>query len=117
MLYIYKFTNKINGKIYIGQTNDIEQRKRGHKSTAFNEKSHDYHCAFHNAIRKYGLDNFDFEAAYSKQLNFVKTFSVSSNTADADVRTTNIDYQKVDKLATIDSRTYCIAYKQYGVNN
>ena len=61
MLYIYKFTNKINGKIYIGQTNDIKPRKRGHKSTAFNEKSHNYHCAFHNAIRKYGWDNFDFE--------------------------------------------------------
>ena len=61
MLYIYKFTNKINGKIYIGQTNNPEQRKRGHKSTAYNKKAHDYTNAFHNAIRKYGWDNFDFE--------------------------------------------------------
>lgn len=61
MLYIYKFTNKINGKTYIGQTNNIEQRKRGHKSTAYNNKAHDYHNAFHNAIRKYGWENFDFE--------------------------------------------------------
>ena len=61
MHYIYKFTNKINGKVYIGQTNNIEQRKRGHKSTAYNSKAHDYTNAFHNAIRKYGWENFDFE--------------------------------------------------------
>ena len=27
MYYIYKFTNKTNGKIYIGQTNNIQKRK------------------------------------------------------------------------------------------
>lgn len=61
MHYIYKFTNKINDKIYIGQTNNIEKRKRGHKSTAYNPKSPDYTNAFHNAIRKYGWNNFNFE--------------------------------------------------------
>lgn len=30
MHYIYKVTNKINGKIYIGQTNNFEKRKREH---------------------------------------------------------------------------------------
>lgn len=61
MLYIYKFTNKINGKIYIGQTNNIENRKRNHKSEAFNKKSNGYFLPFHSAIRKYGWDNFKFE--------------------------------------------------------
>lgn len=61
MLYIYKFTNKVNGKVYVGQTNDIVKRKRGHKSTAFNSKSKDYNLPFHNALRKYGWENFDFE--------------------------------------------------------
>lgn len=61
MYYIYKFTNKINGKTYIGQTNDIIKRKRGHKSDSFNIKSTGYYLPFHAAIRKYGWDNFDFE--------------------------------------------------------
>lgn len=59
--YIYKFTNKINGKGYIGQTNNIENRKRNHKSDSFNPRSNSYGSYFHNAIRKYGWENFDFE--------------------------------------------------------
>lgn len=61
MLYIYKFTNKITGKIYIGQTNNIEKRKRGHKSESFNPKANGYNLPFHAAVRKYGWENFEFE--------------------------------------------------------
>lgn len=61
MLYIYKFTNMTNQKVYIGQTNDIEKRKRGHKSESFNTKANGYHLPFHCAVRKYGWDNFNFE--------------------------------------------------------
>lgn len=61
MLYIYKFTNKITGKCYVGQTNNIEKRKRGHKSESFNPNANGYNLPFHCAIRKYGWENFDFE--------------------------------------------------------
>lgn len=61
LLYIYCFTNKINGKKYVGQTNNIENRKRGHKSDAFNQKSNGYKLPFHAAIRKYGWDSFNFD--------------------------------------------------------
>lgn len=61
MYYIYKYTNKINGKSYIGQTNNIQKRKNGHRSTAYNPKSYNYSDAFHIAFRKYGEDNFNFE--------------------------------------------------------
>lgn len=61
MIGIYKYQNKINGHIYIGQSIDIAQRQYNHKSSAFNEKSCDYNSQFHQAIRKYGLQNFDFE--------------------------------------------------------
>lgn len=59
--YIYCYTNKINGKKYVGQTNNIERRKREHKSVSFNVKSPQYKDLFHQKIREYGIDNFNFE--------------------------------------------------------
>ena len=61
MYYIYKYTNKINGKVYIGQTNNLQKRFNGHKSEAFNPKSKGYNLPFHCAIRKYGIKNFIYE--------------------------------------------------------
>ena len=51
---IYKWTNKINGKSYIGQTIDEEGRKKDHIRGK-------YKCYFHDAIKKYGLENFNYE--------------------------------------------------------
>ena len=62
-IYIYSFINKKNGHRYIGKTNDVDRRKREHKSLAFNTKiigtNHD--CIWYKKIREYGWDNFDFE--------------------------------------------------------
>jgi len=61
MAFIYCYTNKVNGKKYIGQTNNPERRKREHRSNAFNPKSKDRNIPFYNAIRKYGIESFDYE--------------------------------------------------------
>lgn len=61
MTYIYKFTNKINGHCYIGQTNNLQKRYNGHKSESFNPKVSGYWLPLHCAIRKYGIDNFTYE--------------------------------------------------------
>lgn len=58
---IYKITNNINGKSYIGQSIDIKKRWREHKSASFNKNSKDYDMVIHRAIRKYGKENFSFE--------------------------------------------------------
>ena len=55
MIGIYKITNLVNGKIYIGQSRNIEERWRVHKK----EVSLDY--PLYRAFKKYGLDNFSFE--------------------------------------------------------
>lgn len=60
MDYIYCYTNKLNGHKYVGQTNNIERRKREHLSCAFNPSSKDYNYLFHKKIRQYGIDNFIF---------------------------------------------------------
>lgn len=60
--YIYCYTNKQNGKKYVGQTNNIKRRYKQHKDDSFaNYSDARYNQAIHCAIRKYGLDNFDFE--------------------------------------------------------
>lgn len=61
MSIIYCYTNKINGKKYVGQTNNEKRRIREHKSCAFNEKSYSYNLPFHKAIRKYSFENFIYE--------------------------------------------------------
>lgn len=61
MVVIYKFQNKINQKIYIGQTNNFQKRYSSHKSSAYNKQANDYNVPFHNAIRKYGIENFSYE--------------------------------------------------------
>ena len=57
MGYIYKITNKINGKVYIGlTTTSIEQRWRGHINES---KKCDRHL--YASMRKYGIENFNIE--------------------------------------------------------
>lgn len=56
MTGIYKITNQINGKSYIGQSIDIIGRWNRHRSYAQKEDSPLYY-----AIRKYGIENFIFE--------------------------------------------------------
>lgn len=59
--YIYLFTNRINGKYYVGQTNNLKRRYNSHKSDSYNKKSNGYWLPFHCAIRNYGLENFTFQ--------------------------------------------------------
>lgn len=58
---IYKIENNINHNIYIGQSKNIKDRWRSHKSNAFNQNSKDYNMVIYQAIRKYGIDAFSFE--------------------------------------------------------
>lgn len=56
MIGIYKITNQINNKSYIGQSIDIKRRWRDHKSKWVNQ---DY--PLQKAFKKYGIENFSFE--------------------------------------------------------
>lgn len=58
---IYKATNKINNKVYIGQTTrPLDERIYYHTYRAYNEPEIE-HTHFINAIRKYGANNFVWE--------------------------------------------------------
>jgi group I intron endonuclease len=59
-MIIYKATNKINGNCYIGKTiQSLRNRKQNHKNDSFNRINR-YNSYFHQAIRKYGFDNFEW---------------------------------------------------------
>lgn len=69
MIGIYKITNKINNKVYIGQSIDIEKRWRAHIYRSTKEEYQEY---LYQAIRKYGINKFDFsiiEECSSDQLD------------------------------------------------
>lgn len=58
MAYIYKITNNINQKVYIGQTIMAPmQRWQKHKSDARLNRSY----PLYKAMNKYGINNFSFE--------------------------------------------------------
>ena len=61
MIGIYKITNKINGKSYIGQFVCIEKRFKNHINTINKVTDHCYDYPLYRALRKYGINNFDFE--------------------------------------------------------
>lgn len=71
--YIYKYTNLINGKIYIGKTYRLNKRKYEHKHREVN-------TYFHNALKKYGFENFKYEVIAQtdndKTLNFLETYYI-----------------------------------------
>ena len=60
MPYIYKITNTINGKMYIGKTSStIEARWKEHREDATCRSKE--HRPLYSAIQKYGVDNFIVE--------------------------------------------------------
>lgn len=61
MVGIYKITNLINQHSYIGQSVQIEKRWLRHQKDAFNKTSKGYNYPLYQAIRKYGLEYFNFE--------------------------------------------------------
>ena len=56
---IYKINNTINNKVYIGQSQDIDTRLRGHKST-LKANTH-FNIHLQRAYNKYGIDSFTYE--------------------------------------------------------
>lgn len=77
MVGIYKIQNKLNGKIYIGQSNDIERRFKEHCCPNRYLKSK---IIVEYAIQKYGKENFDFsviEECPIEQLNERETYWIN----------------------------------------
>src|SRR5665213_636537 len=63
MSIIYKATNQINQKVYIGHTTNFNKRKYHHIWEASQGEGH----YFHRALTKHGADNFLWEIIYENE--------------------------------------------------
>lgn len=127
MIGIYKITNLINGKCYIGQSVHIERRWQEHKQPSATS-------VIAQAIRSYGVDNFSFEVLeetaikdldaregyYIQQFNsivpngyniieFTESQHTSFGTFDKEIY-----YQIVDKIRNTDL-TFDEIAKEFGL--
>lgn len=68
---IYKFTNIINRKIYIGSAKNLRKRFVHHISDLKNNSHHSRH--FQNAWNKYGEDNFIYEIIELVEIDLLLT--------------------------------------------
>lgn len=65
---IYLWTNLINGKKYVGKSEDIASRKRGYRKEV--NKGSDRYII--KALRKYGFENFSFEVIEEVEDNILE---------------------------------------------
>lgn len=75
MIGIYKITNNINGKIYIGQSNNIQRRFSEHQNRGAASR-----IPVDVAIQRYGKENFNFEIIEEcsiEQLNQKETYWIT----------------------------------------
>ncbi len=85
---IYKFTCRVNGKSYIGQSANVVSRYRSHFNNHDNENLKDYNTKFYRALRKYGFESFNFEILEliedvsklnEREAHWIKTFDSFKN--------------------------------------
>ena len=85
MHYLYRITNTVNGKVYIGQTKNLQKRKSQHKLNSTNKH-------LRNSIKLYGWYSFDFEA-----------IACCKTQEDA-------DYTEIELIKQYDSRNLDVGY-------
>ena len=123
MIGIYKITNKINNKVYIGQSIDIQRRWERHRVVAFNDSYPQYNCLLYKAFRKYGFNNFSFEVLEEcgeEELNNLENFYIQQyNSCNRDKGYNMIcadDAQGTEKLSDKEIEQICFLLKNTNIS-
>ena len=113
---IYRITNLINGKCYIGQSVNIKERFVHHKNSAFNTNYKSYDYPLYRAFRKYGVENFEFsvlEYLQKEELNVRekfwisfyksndKNFGYNQTEGGQSVTTKTLNWEQVDQIINL----------------
>lgn len=126
---IYKITNNINGKYYIGSSTRIERRIQEHKSGLSQNKHYNKHLQA--AYNKYGAINFSFEIIDTIKKDIVNNLfsleqfyldavpdwsqvyniSINTNKATLGLKYENSKYYSYDKGKNI----YVVCYRINGI--
>jgi len=114
MIGIYKFTNKITGESYIGQSRDIHKRYIQHKcrhEKRLRENAPVEDTYFHSMLNHYGFWNFDFEIIEEcnidelneKEIYYIKAFNtLYPNGYNKDKGGNNPHPMKFDSYDTVE---------------
>ena len=133
---VYKITNRINGKIYIGITNNFNRRMREHRNKAQSESSTKYYYHLSCAIRKYGWENFvteiiadnlerkeaeKLEKKYiklynSNNVNFGYNITEGGESATIQTSVTDVQASAIINALKNSCQTMSTIAKQYGVS-
>lgn len=122
MYYIYKATNKTNGKFYIGRcVGDIKVREYKHWWYATHKNAN---APFPNALRKYGRDAFEWEVVEeclkeeigNREIYWIDTLQPEYNaTLGGDGGRLGIACPEHVKEATRKSRIVAVRDKRTGI--
>lgn len=91
MAYIYKITNKLNNKSYIGKTEKTDPTKRWLEHLRDCKREYKNKRPLYNAINKYGKENFSFEIleetnnANEREIYFIDFYNTYKNGYNATV--------------------------------
>lgn len=124
-MIVYCYTNKTNGKKYIGITSrTMKGRKQSHIYEAYNEKGENYNTPFKRAIRKYGIDGFEEEVLHDNvtqeqasvlEQHYIEKYQTyykyqNSNGYNATIGGELTIAQPKDRVVQVDPNTYEVVY-------
>lgn len=111
---VYKHTNKINGKVYIGMTSTSPEKRWGKDGNGYRGQ------VFGRAIQKYGWDNFEHEIlinnlskedANELEKSFIKLYNATNpnfgyNISEGGVNNSDIFFKKIYQYS-FDGKFIC----------
>ena len=122
--YIYKITNLVNGKVYIGQTLNPSKRFKKHIYSLKNN-SH-YNIYLQNSWNKYGIDNFEFKIINSAnklndanllEIQYIKLYHSTNPTYGYNIESGGKNSSPSEKTKTKISKTMIKNETTKGTNN
>jgi len=123
--YIYKITNLLNAKVYIGSSVNIKKRKQSHFRDLRKKKHYNPHLQ--NSFNKHGIDNFEFEiieeccdkTRWKREAHYIKEYNSllkGYNIQDIDENGV-INYYEMTKAENIKNGKKYYVYDTQGLIN